>query len=181
MATIFILLFVLLVMVSSHRFRGSVAGLGGWEAVEAQPKKRTRIKAYAYNVSLCELLELKNALTLNETLGNVTVLPANLTAPTKILILNEGEPVELDHLLVLALGNRVHEEEMDEELMPGEYLAYRPGDLNLPDDLEAIMLLKPMIVLHTRQGEMMALNLTYHPPDPITVVEVYGNGTCREP
>ena len=65
--------------------------------------------------------------------------------------------------------------------MPGEYLVYRPRDLNLPDSLEAIMLLKPAIVLHTRQGEMIALSLSYRPPDPISVVEVYGNGTCREP
>lgn len=181
MATIFILLFVLLVVASSHRFRGGVAELGGWEVAEAQPKERAWIGAYAYNVSLCKLLVLRGALTLNNTLGNVTVPSANLTAPTKILILNEGEPVEIDHLLVLALGKRVYEKEVGKELMPGEYLVYKPSDLNLPNSLEALMLMKPVIILHTRQGEMIALSLAYHPPTPVSVVEVYGNGTCREP
>lgn len=146
------------------------------EGYKQASKLRQWITVYVYNVSICKQLRLLYAAMRNESILSEE---ADVSGPTKILILNEGqEPVRIEHLAVKAAGSLVHERGMDETLRPGEYLVYSPSELHLPDDYAVLNQTLQAIVVYG-SGEMFD-NLFFRPPPP-SIAWFDSGGVCHEP
>lgn len=158
-------------------------------------ERQTWLKAYVYDVSLCQLLKLQNLILLNRTLGNITVIydrpdlenasagiySVSLKAPAKLLIINEGPPAVLEALAVEAYGELRRELRPGLSLGPGGCAAFSPADLGLPPTVELIYFSRPRIVAYTSLQESFEVPIVYSPPDPASVVEVDEGGKCQEP
>lgn len=146
------------------------------ESGEHSPKAKQTLTIYVYNVSLCKMMNL-----IVKSVKGQSVSPeeADISGPVKILILNEGGRVlDIDHIVVIALGSKVYEAGLNTRLAPGEYLVYNPRELSLPENYNVLMNTLDTIIIYS--GEENFQSLTYGSP-PLTLINIDGGGGCSEP
>jgi len=176
LAVLFMLLLSMLSIAMISRVMLAGAEASKREAEEHSVKMKQWVKTYIYNVSLCKVLNLVVKGLRGQPISEQEL---DVSGPVKILVTNEGgSTVKLEHMLVQALGSIVHESDLDVEIPPGGWIAYRPGEMGLPEDYEALMRSLDMIAFF---GGRETYNATYLQPPPITYVEVRSDGVCVEP
>ena len=131
---------------------------------------------------------------MNRTLGNITIIYGrpdleNHTAgiysvqwndTTKILIINEGPPIEIEVLVFEAFGRIQKELRPGIELKTGEYLVYSPEDLGLPPSVDLLYHANFKVVAYTSLQESIEALVIFTPPDPAAVVRIDPTGKCLE-
>jgi len=162
-------------------------------AAQGAEKRTSWLKAYVYDVDLCELLRFQGLVLKNKTLGNITIIygrpdlenqsagiySVQLSSPTRILIINEGPPVEIEVLAFEAFGALQKELRPGVELKTGEYLVYLPGDLGLPESVDALYHGNFRIVAYTSLQESIEIIVIFTPPDPAAIVAIDpASGKC---
>lgn len=146
------------------------------ESQEHSPKTKQSITIYVYNVSLCKMM---NFITKTLKGQQITPVDTDVSGPVKILILNQGgNIVELDHIVVSALGSKVYENVLSIKLSPGQYLLLYPRSLSLPEDYEKLKQYLDTIVLHG--GRETYSNIAFSPP-PLSLINIDERGACSEP